>query len=81
MGKKSFKTLKRNRQYRVWQDSSHARFAYSNRFVSKLDIMDYIHHSPVADRIVECPENYFFSSALNNAGLEYELDVAVVFMG
>ena len=77
--KQACKSLKRNQQYKVWQDGYHAEIAYSNRFIKQK--MDYIHNNPVVDRIVESPEDYLFSSARNYAGLDHELEVAVVFMG
>jgi len=77
--KQACQSLKRNQQYKVWQDGYHAEIAYSNRFIKQK--MDYIHNNPVVDRIVEYPEDYRFSSARNYSGLDHELDVVVVFMG
>jgi REP element-mobilizing transposase RayT len=77
--KQACKSLKRNQQYKVWQNGYHAEIAFSNRFIKQK--MDYIHNNPVVDRIVEYPEDYLFSSARNYAGLDHELEVVVVFMG
>ena len=77
--KQACESLKRNQQYKVWQDGYHAEIAYSNRFIKQK--MDYIHNNPVVDKIVEYPEDYLFSSARNYAGLDHELEVVVVFMG
>jgi hypothetical protein len=39
---------------------------------------NYIHNNPVANKIVTLPEDYYFSSARNYAGLENEVDVVVL---
>lgn len=65
--------LKRNQQYKVWQNGYHAEICYTNRFLKQK--LDYIHHNPVLDKIVEKPEDYIFSSARNYAELTAELDI------
>jgi|GEM_PF-5286301 len=40
--------------------------------------VNYIHSNPVKDKIVVLPEDYYFSSARNYAGLENELEVILL---
>ena len=40
--------------------------------------VDYTHNNPVKDKIVTLPEDYYFSSARNYAGLDNELDVVIL---
>ena len=68
--------LKRDQEYKVWQDGYHAEIASSNWFIKQK--IDYIHNNPVVDRIVEHPEDYVYSSARNYAGLDSELDVVIL---
>ncbi|UJH89888.1 transposase [Antarcticibacterium sp. 1MA-6-2] len=65
--------LKRDQQYKVWQNGYHAESLTSGKFLNQK--LNYIHHNPVKDRIVENPEDYLFSSARNYAGMEGELEV------
>ncbi|MEM9685897.1 MAG: transposase [Bacteroidota bacterium] len=75
---KACEHLKRDQQYKVWQDGYHAEIAYSNWFIKQK--INYIHHNPVADKIVAAPEDYVFSSARNYADMDSELDVVVLQM-
>ncbi|GGE31212.1 REP-associated tyrosine transposase [Psychroflexus planctonicus] len=74
--KKACKHLKRNQQYKVWQNGYHAEHIFSNSFIKQK--VNYIHNNPVKDKIVTSPEDYYFSSARNYAGLENELDVIIL---
>ena len=47
--------------------------ALSTSFIKQK--IDYIHNNPVKDKIVTLPEDYYFSSARNYAGLENELEI------
>jgi hypothetical protein len=40
--------------------------------------VNYIHNNPVKDKVVALPEDYYFSSARNYAGLENDLDVVML---
>ncbi len=71
--------LKRSQNYKVWQNGYHAEAAFSNKFIKQK--MAYIHNNPVAEKIVQFPEDYIFSSARNYAGLESELEIVEVFVG
>ena len=70
--------MKRDQQYKVWQNGYHAEIAKSNWFIRQK--INYIHNNPVVARIVEHPTEYIFSSAKNYASLKGVLDV-VIFIG
>ncbi len=67
--------LKGIRNYKFWQDGNHAVIIQSNKFFNQK--LNYIHNNPVKALIVENPEDYFFSSARNYAGLTNYLDVVL----
>jgi REP element-mobilizing transposase RayT len=60
-------------KYKFWQDGNHPEEISSNKFFNEK--LDYIHNNPVKELIVENPEDYFFSSARNYAGLNNYLDI------
>ena len=68
MFEKSCEHLKRNQSYKVWQNGYHALLIESKKFYFQK--LNYIHNNPVADRIVEHPWEYLFSSAKNYQGSE-----------
>jgi len=74
--KKSCSHLKRKQQYKVWQNGYHAEIAETNWFIKQK--VNYIHRNPVKEKIVTLPEDYYFSSARNYAGLENDLDVILL---
>ena len=47
----------------------------SNKFF--IEKLEYIHNNPVEELIVERPEDYFFSSARNYAGLSNPIDIVL----
>jgi hypothetical protein len=73
---KACQHLKRKQTYKVWRDGYHAEICSSNKFI--LQKLNYIHNTPVIDKIVANPEDYVFSSARNYADLEFELKVVVL---
>jgi REP element-mobilizing transposase RayT len=73
---KACEHLKRNQQFKVWQDGYHAEIVKTNWFIKQK--VNYIHNNPVKDKIVTLPEDYYFSSARNYAGLENDLDVILL---
>ena len=73
---KSCEHLKKNQKYKVWQGGYHAEIVQSNWFIKQK--VNYIHNNPVKDKIVTLPEDYYFSSARNYAGLDYELEVILL---
>lgn len=68
--------LKREQQYKVWQDGYHAEIVESNKFIKQK--INYIHNNPVKDKIVTFPEDYYFSSARNYACLDNDLTILVL---
>lgn len=74
--KKSCENLKRNQEYKVWQNGYHAEHIYSDSFIKQK--VEYIHNNPVKDKIVANPEDYYFSSARNYAVLENDLEIVVL---
>jgi len=68
--------LKREQQYKVWQNGYHAEIIETNWFIKQK--VNYIHFNPVREKLVALPEDYYFSSARNYAGLDNELDVILV---
>ena len=71
--KKACEHLKRQQNYKVWQDGYHAEKVYSNQFIKQK--VNYIHNNPVLEKLVANPEDYVFSSARNYAGLDAEMDI------
>ncbi len=65
--------LKRNQEYKVWQDGNHAEVIYTNQFFDQK--LSYIHQNPVEEMIVNNPEDYLYSSARNYAELPYLLEI------
>lgn len=68
--------LKRNQEYKVWQDGYHAEIVASSKFIYQK--LNYIHNNPVKEKVVEKPEDYLFSSATNYADLDFLLHVEVL---
>ncbi|MDI1254991.1 MAG: transposase [Flavobacterium sp.] len=73
---KACEHLKRNQQYKVWQNGYHAEIVETNWFIKQK--VNYIHFNPVKEKIVALPEDYYFSSARNYSGLENDLEVFVI---
>lgn len=73
---KACQNFKKEQNYKVWQNGYHAEHIYSNKFIKQK--VDYIHKNPVKDKIVTCPEDYYFSSARNYSGLENDLEVVLL---
>jgi REP element-mobilizing transposase RayT len=69
------KHLKRNQNFKVWQDGNQAKEIYSTAFF--FEKLEYIHNNPVKGLIVEKQEDYLFSSARNYADLDNYLEVLV----
>jgi putative transposase len=67
------KSLKRIDNFKFWQDGNHPEIILYPKIFYKM--LNYIHQNPVKTMIVEKPEDYFFSSARNYAGLESLLDI------
>ena len=65
-----------DQNHKVWQDGYHAELVETNWFIKQK--VNYIHNNPVKDKIVSLPEDYYFSSARNYAGLENDLEVILL---
>ncbi|RTY94996.1 transposase [Flavobacterium sp. GT3R68] len=74
--KKACEHLKREQHYKVWQDGYHAEIIETNWFIKQK--VNYIHNNPVKDKIVALPEDYYYSSARNYAGLHNDLNVILL---
>jgi hypothetical protein len=62
--------------FQIWTHENHAEYIYSQKFIEQK--INYIHQNPVRLGIVECPEDYLYSSARNYAEEENILDVSVL---
>jgi REP element-mobilizing transposase RayT len=74
--KKACEHLKREQHNKIWQDGYHAEIVETNWFIKQK--VNYIHNNPVKDKIVILPEDYYFSSARNYAGLDNDLDIVLL---
>ena len=61
--------------FQFWQEGNHPEEINFNRFF--VEKLQYIHNNPVKELFVEKPEDYFFSSARNYAGLDNYLDITL----
>lgn len=57
---------KRNSEYQFWTHENHAEYIYSNNFIEQK--IEYIHNNPVKAGIVQKPEDYRYSSAIDYIG-------------
>jgi len=73
--RKSGENFKGITNFKFWQDGNHAEEITSNKFF--IEKLEYTHNNPVEELIVERPEDYFFSSARNYAGLSNYLEVVL----
>jgi REP element-mobilizing transposase RayT len=67
--------IKRNKNYKIWQDGNQPKEIFSNNFF--WEKLNYIHLNPVKDLIVEHAEDYLFCSARNYADLDSYLDIVL----
>jgi REP element-mobilizing transposase RayT len=65
--------IKRNKFMKVWLDGYHPEIIYSNSFFFQK--LNYIHNNPVVAGLVKEPEDYYYSSARNYAGLDAPLEI------
>ena len=73
---KACEHLKREQNYKVWQDGYHAELVETNWFIKQK--VDYIHNNLVKDKTVSLTEDYYFSSARNYAVLDNDLEVILL---
>jgi REP element-mobilizing transposase RayT len=67
---------KKIKKYKFWQDGNDAQLIYSNDYFEQK--LNYIHKNPVKSEIVNCAEDYRYSSAIDYAGEKGLIDVLVV---
>lgn len=67
---------KRNSEHQFWTHENHAEYIFSNKFIEQK--IDYIHNNPVRAGIVEKPEEYRYSSAIDYAGGKGLLEIEIV---
>jgi REP element-mobilizing transposase RayT len=72
----SGKNDKKIKNYRFWQEGNDAQEIYLNDYFNQK--LNYIHENPVKAEIVNCPEDYRYSSAIDYAGGKGLLEVTVV---
>ncbi len=73
--KKAGENHKGTINYKFWQEGNHPEEISSNKFF--IEKLEYIHYNPVEELFVENPEDYYFSSARNYAGLNNCLDIVL----
>ena len=73
---KTGNNLKRNKNYKFWQDGNQPKEIQTNDFLSEK--VNYIHMNPVKEMIVKNPEDYMFSSAWNYTHTDNLLVVELV---
>jgi hypothetical protein len=73
--RKAGENLRGITNYKLWKNGNHPEEISSNKFFDEK--LDYIHNNPVEELIVEKPEDYFFSSARNYAGLSNYLEIVL----
>ncbi|MEQ8478817.1 transposase [Fulvivirga sp.] len=74
--KKSGEPLTRITNYKVWQDGNQPKEIVTNQFLDQK--LDYIHHNPVENEIVEEPEHYLYSSARDYTGVKGLLNIELL---
>jgi len=72
----SGKNDKKIKNYRFWQEGNNAQEIYLNDYFNQK--LNYIHDNPVKAEIVDRPEEYRYSSAIDYAGVKGLLEVIVV---
>ena len=68
-------SIERNTNLKIWQDGYHPEIIFSNDFFFQK--LNYIHQNPVVAGFVSNPEDYYFSSARNYAGLDAPLEIVL----
>ena len=70
------KNDKKITNYKFWQEGNDAQGIYLNDYFNQK--LNYIHQNPVKAELVNCAEDYRYSSAIDYAGGKGLLDVVVV---
>ena len=65
-----------NLNFQLWQQDNHPIMLFGQKILHQK--LDYIHNNPVVVGIVENPEDYLFSSAMDYYGLPGLLEIILV---
>jgi putative transposase len=76
MFKGSAEKHSRNKNYQLWQQNNHAEEVYSPKFT--LSKVKYIHNNPVEAGLVDRPQDYLYSSAVDYAGEKGPVNVSLL---
>jgi putative transposase len=68
--------LKRIRNYKIWQDGNHPILLSTNEMIDQR--LDYLHNNPVKQGLVNNPEDYALSSAIDYAGGKGLIEVEIL---
>lgn len=68
--------VKRNKNFKLWQDGNHAEQIFTNEFLQTK--IDYIHNNPVRAEIVAFAEDYLYSSTRVYAGMDGFIEIVKV---
>ena len=68
--------IKRNNEYKVWQDGNHPVQLDTNKMLEVR--LEYIHHNPIKRKNVTEPEHYYYSSAIDYTGQKGLLDIVMI---
>ena len=74
--RKSAERIKRNSNYKVWQDGNQPKLLETIEFTQQK--LEYLHNNPVMAEIVDEPEHYRYSSARDYCGIKGLLDVELI---
>ena len=66
----------RNRNHQLWQQHNHPEEVYSPKFT--LSKINYIHNNPVEAGLVDKPQDYLFSSAVDYTGGKGPVKVSLI---
>lgn len=64
------------KDFKFWQDGNEAKEIHTNEFLDQK--LNYIHNNPVVAEIVNNPEDYRYSSAIDYAGGKGLIDVVLI---
>ncbi len=69
-------TIKRNKEYKVWQDGNHPIHLDNNNMLDER--LNYLHQNPVSSGIVSNGVDYYYSSAGDYSGIKGLLDLVMI---
>jgi REP element-mobilizing transposase RayT len=75
--KKAGKVNSKKQTYQLWRNDNHPIYLFSKKVI--LQKLNYIHNNPVKKGIVEYPEKYSYSSAMDYSGKKGIIKVESIF--